>query len=207
MKLILLGAPGTGKGTMAQRLKDDLNIPQISTGDIFRKNIKEETPLGLQIKDLLARGEFVPDDITIAIVKNRLAESDCANGYILDGFPRTTAQAEALDSFQNIDCVINLHGEPEAIIARLAGRRFCPACNGTFHTSRLPSETVCPVCGGNLIIREDDREETVRKRLEVYSTTTFPLIEYYEKKGKLRTIDGDRYVDDVYDDILAVLKK
>ncbi|MCM1194485.1 MAG: adenylate kinase [Corallococcus sp.] len=207
MKIILLGAPGSGKGTMAQKLTSDLKIPQISTGDIFRKNLKEETPLGLQVKDIMARGELVPDEITIEIVKNRLAEQDCANGYILDGFPRSIVQAKALDAFENVDCAVNLDVDEEAIVRRLSGRRFCPDCNGTFHVSSLEDAATCPSCGGKLIIRADDSEETVRERLRVYYKTTFPLIEYYEGKGKLITVDGNGTVEEVYGRILSVLKK
>ncbi|MDE7454334.1 MAG: adenylate kinase [Clostridia bacterium] len=207
MKIILLGAPGSGKGTMAQRLTNDLKIPQISTGDIFRKNLKEETPLGLQVKDIMARGELVPDEITIEIVKNRLAEDDCANGYILDGFPRSIVQAEALDKFQQIDTAVNLDVDKEAIVKRLSGRRFCPDCNGTFHVSTLGGATVCPVCGGKLIVRADDSEETVRERLRVYDVNTFPLIDYYTKQGKVITVDGNGSIDEVYGRILKALQK
>ena len=207
MNLILLGAPGSGKGTMAQKLTTELHIPQISTGDIFRKNLKEETPLGLQIKDIVASGGLVPDEITIQIVRNRLAESDCANGYILDGFPRSIVQAEALDAFQNIDCAINLDVDNEVVVKRLSGRRFCPDCNGTFHVSTLADAAVCPVCGGKLIVRPDDSEATVRERLRVYETNTLPLIEYYQKRGKLATVDGVGTVDEVYLRILDVLRK
>lgn len=207
MKLILLGAPGSGKGTMAQKLTTDLGIPQISTGDIFRKNLKEETPLGLQVKSILASGALVPDEITIEIVKNRLAEADCANGYILDGFPRSLVQAAALDTFQNVDFAVNLDVDKETVVRRLSGRRFCPDCNGTFHISSLENEEVCPNCGGKLIIRADDSEATVRERLKVYDTTTFPLLDYYQKQGKLLTVDGNGTVDEVYGRILSVLKK
>lgn len=207
MKIILLGAPGSGKGTMAQKLTNDLKIPQISTGDIFRKNLKEETPLGLQVKDIMARGELVPDEITIEIVKNRLVEADCANGYILDGFPRSIAQAEALDKFQQIDCAINLEVDKEAIVKRLSGRRFCPDCNGTFHVSTLNGAGECPVCGGKLIVRADDSEATVRERLRVYDVNTFPLIEYYSKQGKVLTVDGNGTIDEVYARILTLLQK
>ena len=207
MKIILLGAPGSGKGTMAQKLTGELKIPQISTGDIFRKNLKEETPLGLQIKDILEGGGLVPDEITIAIVKNRLAEEDCSNGYILDGFPRSIAQAEALDAFQKIDCAINLDVDNQTIVSRLSGRRFCPDCSGTFHISSLQDPTVCPVCGGKLIVRKDDREETVLERLRVYETTTLPLIEYYKAQGKLVTVNGTGGIDVVYRRILDVLHK
>ena len=206
MKIILLGAPGSGKGTMAQKLTETLKIPQISTGDIFRKNLKEETPLGLQVKSIMAEGKLVPDEITIEIVKNRLAEADCANGYILDGFPRSLVQAAALDTFQNIDCAVNLDVDKETVVKRLSGRRFCPDCSGTYHVSTLGNVTVCPNCGGKLIIRADDSEETVRERLRVYDTTTFPLLDYYEKQGKLITVDGNGGIDVVYARILAVLK-
>ena len=207
MNLILLGAPGCGKGTMAQKLTTELNIPQISTGDIFRKNLKEETPLGLRIKSIVEGGGLVPDEITIEIVKNRLAEPDCANGYILDGFPRSIGQAEALSTFQNIDCAINLDVDKEVIVNRLSGRRFCPDCNGTFHVSTLANAEICPVCGGKLIIRKDDSEETIRERLRLYDTTTFPLIDYYAKAGKLLTIDGSGGIDVVYGRILQALHK
>lgn len=207
MKIILLGAPGSGKGTMAQKLTTDLGIPQISTGDIFRKNLKEETPLGLQVKSIMASGALVPDEITIEIVKNRLAEADCANGYILDGFPRSIAQAEALDTFQEIDFAVNLDVDKETVVRRLSGRRFCPDCNGTYHVSSLENETVCPNCGGKLIIRADDSEATVRERLRVYDTTTFPLLNYYEKQGKLLNVDGNGSIEEVYGRILSVLKK
>ena len=207
MNIILLGAPGSGKGTMAQKLTTELNIPQISTGDIFRKNLREATPLGLRIKSIVEGGGLVPDEITIEIVKNRLAEPDCKKGYILDGFPRSIGQAEALDTFQKIDCAINLDVDKETIVSRLSGRRFCPDCNGTFHISTLDDAEICPVCGGKLIIRPDDSEATVRERLRLYDTTTFPLIEYYEKAGKLLTIDGNGGIDVVYGRILAALKK
>ncbi|MCH5151945.1 MAG: adenylate kinase [Clostridiales bacterium] len=207
MRIILLGAPGSGKGTMAQKLTSELNIPQISTGDIFRKNLREGTPLGLRVKDIMASGALVPDEITIEIVKNRLIEPDCANGYILDGFPRSIAQAEALDAFQSIDCAVNLDVDNETVVKRLSGRRFCPDCSGTFHVSSLGNAKTCPQCGGKLIIRADDSEETVRERLRVYEKTTFPLIEHYEKLGKLITVDGNGGIDVVYRRILDALKK
>lgn len=206
MKLILLGAPGSGKGTMAQKLTAALDIPQISTGDIFRKNLKEETPLGLQVKSIMASGALVPDEITIEIVKNRLAEDDCQKGYILDGFPRSIAQAKALDGFQQVDYAVNLDVDKEVVVKRLSGRRFCPDCSGTYHISALSDETVCPHCGGKLIIRADDAEETVRERQRVYESTTLPLLEYYDKQGKLLTVDGNGTVEEVYDRILAALK-
>lgn len=192
---------------MAQKLTNELGIPQISTGDIFRKNLKEETPLGLQIKDIVSGGGLVPDEITIEIVKNRLAEADCANGFILDGFPRSLVQAEALDKFQDIDCAVNLDVSNDVIVARLSGRRFCPDCNGTFHVSSLSDVNVCPVCGGKLVIRQDDREETVLERLRIYGETTFPLIDYYARQGKLVTVDGSGGIEVVYRRILEVLPR
>lgn len=207
MRIILLGAPGSGKGTMAQKLTHELNIPQISTGDIFRQNLKDGTPLGLQVKDILAKGLLVPDEITIEIVKDRLAKADCANGYILDGFPRSVVQAEALDTFQSVDCAINLDVDSEAIVKRLSGRRFCPDCNGTYHVSTLENEHLCPSCGGTLIVREDDKEQTVRNRLSVYEQTTLPLVDYYARQGKLITVDGNGSIDEVYGRIVSVLKK
>lgn len=207
MNIVLLGAPGSGKGTMAQKLAVDLGIPQISTGDIFRKNLKEETPLGIQIKSIMAAGHLVPDEITIEIVKNRLAEADCANGYILDGFPRSLVQAQALDTFQNIDIAVNLDVDEAAIVARLSGRRFCPDCNGTFHVSTLGDADVCPACGGKLIVRADDTEETVRERLNVYNKTTLPLVDFYTKQGKIATVDGNGSIADVYARVISLLKK
>lgn len=207
MRIVLLGAPGSGKGTMAQKLTHELSLPQISTGDIFRQNLREETPLGLQIKDIMAKGMLVPDEITIEIVKDRLAKPDCANGYILDGFPRSIVQAEALDTFQNIDCAVNLEVDSEAIVKRLSGRRFCPDCNGTFHVSTLKDEKICPACNGNLIVREDDKEHTVRNRLSVYEQTTLPLVDYYFRQGKLINVDGNGSVEEVYGRILSALNK
>lgn len=207
MNIILLGAPGSGKGTMAQKLTGELQISQISTGDIFRKNLKEETPLGLQVKDILESGGLVPDEITIEIVKNRLAESDCKNGYILDGFPRSLKQAQALETFSDIDCAINLDVDKQVIVSRLSGRRFCPDCSGTFHISTLSDPELCPVCGGKLIVRKDDSEETVLERFKVYETTTLPLIEFYAQRGKLITVDGNGGIEPVYARILKALQR
>lgn len=204
MKIVLLGAPGSGKGTYANTLKTEFNIPHISTGDIFRKNLKEKTPLGLQVADILARGQLVPDDITIEIVKTRLLEPDTQNGYILDGFPRTVAQAVALEGFSEIDCVLDLEVDSEEIIDRLSGRRFCGNCGGAFNTRYLKEE-VCPDCGGGLSVREDDKRETVADRLVVYENQTAPLIEFYKEKGKLKSIDGLGLAEDVYKRILEVL--
>ncbi|MEG2159528.1 MAG: adenylate kinase [Clostridia bacterium] len=202
MKIIFLGAPGSGKGTHAQRLSQQYGIPQISTGDIFRQNLKEETPLGLQIKDILASGGLVPDSVTVEIVKDRLLKSDCAKGYILDGFPRSIAQAEALDRFQNIDYVVTLDVDKELLINRLCGRKTCTSCNGVYHIATLGGSVVCPNCGGQLITRSDDSEETVKNRIKVYEQNTFPLIEYYTRQGKVKLINANNPIDKVYADIL-----
>lgn len=186
MNIVFLGPPGAGKGTHAQLLMKELNIPQISTGDMFRRAIKEQTPTGLDAKRYMDKGELVPDEVVVAMVKERLAEPDCQNGYILDGFPRTVNQAEALDTIAHIDVALNIDVPDEVIINRLSGRRVCTACGGTYHISMLKGDK-CPQCGGELIQRDDDKPATVKNRLDVYQEKTAPLIDYYEKKGILST--------------------
>ena len=208
MKLILLCAPGAGKGTQATRLADQYHIPHISTGDIFRANLKEETPLGLKAKEYMDQGLLVPDELTVDLVMDRLAKPDCANGYILDGFPRTLVQAAALDAKVDIDAAINVEVPDEKIVKRMAGRRVCPKCGEPYHTEyKVPAkEGVCDRCGSLLIIRKDDEAETVLKRLAVYHDQTAPLIDHYQAAGKLITVDGTQSVEAVTDAITTALK-
>lgn len=207
MNIILLGPPGAGKGTHAQLLIDDLGLPQISTGDILRKAIKEQTKIGLEAKAFIDAGQLVPDDVVIEIVRQRLQEKDCENGYILDGFPRTVRQAEELEKFAKIDVAVNLSLPDEVIVHRLSGRRVCPACGGTYHVSSLNGRTACEKCGGELIQRRDDSEETVQSRLKVYAEQTAPLIRYYERKGILRTVVCGGTITENHQAVLEALKK
>ncbi|QSQ08988.1 Adenylate kinase [Koleobacter methoxysyntrophicus] len=213
MRIIFMGPPGAGKGTQSEKLSKELDIPHISTGDIFRKNLREKTALGLKAKQYMDKGLLVPDDIVVAIVKDRLREPDCRKGFILDGFPRTVAQAQSLDSALSemeteLTCVINFKVSKEELIARLTGRRVCKACGATFHVKYNPpkQQGICDLCGGPLIQRDDDTEETVEKRLDVYKKETEPLIEYYTDKGVLITIDGEKDVDEVYEDLKGAVR-
>ncbi len=196
MNIIFLGPPGAGKGTQAQLLTKELGIPQISTGDMLRKAMREGTKTGLEAKRYVESGGLVPDDVVIAIVKERLAEDDCKNGYMLDGFPRTVYQAEELSKFAAIDVAVDLDLPDEVIVQRLSGRRVCPNCNATYHISQLGGSTVCKNCGAEVIQRKDDSEETIRNRLKVYTEQTAPLIDYYRQKGILRTVDCQGTVEE-----------
>ena len=191
MNIILLGAPGAGKGTQASKISDNYSLPHISTGDIFRENIKNQTPIGLLAKSYIDQGQLVPDEVTCKIVEERISREDCKNGYMLDGFPRTIAQAEALDKITTVDLVINIEVDFALVMDRLCGRRVCKDCGESYHVSMLNGETKCARCGGDLYQRKDDNPETVESRLQVYSKQTAPLIEYYEKKGLLFNVVSD----------------
>lgn len=206
MNLILLGAPGAGKGTQAVRIAEKYGIPHISTGDIFRKNIKEQTPIGVTAKSYIDKGQLVPDEVTVEIVRLRLLEDDAKNGYLLDGFPRTLAQAEALDKIANIDTVINIDVDIDALSDRLTGRRVCSKCGESYHVSTKKDED-CDKCGGKLMHRDDDKPETVANRLKVYTASTAPLIDYYSKQGKLVSVNGMNKIEEVFDEITEALKK
>ena len=205
MKLILLGAPGCGKGTQADFIKKQYDIPHISTGEIFRENIKNQTALGIKVKEVMDTGNLCPDNLTIEIVKDRLSKTDCANGYLLDGFPRNIAQAQALDEFMSPDKVIEIDVDLEKIKHRLMGRRSCSNCKGSFHIDFIGDTNICPDCGGTLIIRKDDNEQTVNERLRVYQKQTKPLEEYYQSLGKLVKVDGDKSIAEVFEEIVKVL--
>ncbi len=212
MKIIMLGAPGAGKGTQAKKIADKYQIPHISTGDIFRANIKEGTELGKKAKSYMDQGLLVPDELTLELIMDRFQNPDCANGYVLDGFPRTIPQAEALTAAlekngETIDYAINVEVPDENIVARMSGRRACLACGATYHVVYAPTkeEGICDRCGEKLVLRDDDKPETVKKRLDVYHSQTQPLIDYYTKQGKLVEVDGTQNVDAVFDAIVKIL--
>jgi len=212
MKIIMLGAPGAGKGSQASRIAKEYQLPHISTGDIFRANLKEETELGKRAKSFMDKGELVPDDITIAMLLDRIHKEDCKNGYILDGFPRTIPQAEALKEAlakkdEKIDLALDVEASDELIIKRMAGRRTCPACGAIYHIVTLPPKTegICDRCGADLIQRKDDNEETVKNRLKIYHEITEPLISYYKKEGILEEIDGAEELDKVFEKVKRII--
>ena len=206
MKLIFLGPPGAGKGTQATGVSSHLRVPHISTGDMFRSAIKNQTPTGLEAKRYMDAGQLVPDSVVIAMVEERHAMEDCANGYLLDGFPRTVEQAEALEKIAAPDAVIDIEVPDEKLLDRLTGRRVCTKCSGTFHISKLADEKLCPVCGGELYQRDDDKPATISNRLNVYHAQTAPLIGYYAGLGRLKRIDGDDRPEDVFHKILSSLE-
>ena len=206
MNLIFLGPPGAGKGTQAQIICQKLSIPQISTGDMLRGAIAAKTETGLAAKAYMDAGQLVPDDVVIAIVKERLKAADCQKGYVLDGFPRTVAQAEALDSFASIDAVVDLNVPDQKLVDRLSGRRVCPACGAPYHASSLNGATACAKCGATLIQRDDDQPATVQNRLTVYHEKTAPLIAYYQQAGKLYAVNGDGDLATITATILKALE-
>ncbi|MBS5521109.1 MAG: adenylate kinase [Clostridiales bacterium] len=212
MKIIMLGAPGAGKGTQAKKIAEVCNVPHISTGDIFRANIKNGTALGAKAKEYMDKGLLVPDELVCDLVVDRIQQSDCEKGYILDGFPRTIPQAEALTNAlnaigQKMDFAINIEVPDENIVQRMSGRRACVGCGATYHVVYNPTkvEGVCDACGEALILRDDDKPETVKNRLNVYHDQTQPLIDYYTKEGILVEVDGTKAMDEVFSDILKVL--
>ena len=212
MKLLIMGRPGAGQGTQAANIKEYYNIPHISTGDMFRAAIKNETKLGLTAKGYMDKGQLVPDEVTIGIVQERLLEDDCKKGFLLDGFPRTIAQAEALETFLKangivLDAVLDVNVPAEILVRRMVGRRVCKGCGATFHVefNAPKQEGICDVCGTPLIQRADDTYETANSRLEVYDNNTAPLLDFYNTRGLLKTVNGDQALDKVFEDIKNVL--
>ncbi len=212
MKIIMLGAPGAGKGTQAKKIAEKYQIPHVSTGDIFRSNIKEGTQLGRKAKEYMDQGALVPDELTIGMLMDRIQQEDCSNGYVLDGFPRTIPQAESLQKAitemgQKIDFAINVDVPDENIINRMSGRRACISCGATYHIVYNPSKVagICDVCGSELVLRDDDKPETVKKRLAVYHDQTRPLIDYYKEAGVLVNVDGTQELNKVFSDITDIL--
>ncbi|ELC8454283.1 adenylate kinase [Clostridium perfringens] len=212
MKIVLLGPPGAGKGTQAKSISNRYSIPHISTGDIFRKNISENTPLGIEAKSYMDNGQLVPDEVTINMVKDRLQQDDCKNGYLLDGFPRTVHQAEALDNFltereESIDTALLIEVPKEFILERMTGRRVCPSCGASYHIKFNPptNDGKCDFCGSDVIQRKDDTEETVKERLDVYENQTQPLIDFYKNKKQLSVVDGTQAINEVFESICKIL--
>ena len=212
MKIIMLGAPGAGKGTQAKQIAAKYEIPHISTGDIFRANIKEGTALGMEAKSYMDKGQLVPDELTVKILLDRVSKDDCKNGYVLDGFPRTIPQADVLDKAvselnDKIDYAIDVDVKDDNIIRRMSGRRACLNCGATYDIVNVPpkKEGICDTCGSELVIRDDDKEETVKARLLAYHEQTQPLIDYYNNKGILKEVDGTKDMNDVFADIVNIL--
>lgn len=212
MKIIMLGAPGAGKGTQAKLIAEKYGVPHVSTGDIFRANIKNGTELGMEAKKYMDQGLLVPDELTVRILLDRVAQDDCKNGYVLDGFPRTIPQAEVLDEAltkinDKIDYAVNVEVPDENIIRRMSGRRACLACGATYHIEHIPpkKEGICDACGKELVLRDDDKAETVRNRLDVYHKQTQPLIDFYQAKGILHSVDGTVDMNEVFVAITEIL--
>lgn len=213
MKIVLLGPPGAGKGTQAKSISNRYSIPHISTGDIFRKNISENTPLGIEAKKHIDKGQLVPDEVTINMVKDRLQQEDCKQGYLLDGFPRTVQQAEALQEFlydrnENINTALLIEVPTGFILERMTGRRVCPSCGASYHIKFNPPTVIgkCDVCGSDVIQRKDDAEETVSERLDVYEKQTQPLIDFYKERNLLSVVDGTKAINEVFEGICDILR-
>lgn len=213
MKIIMLGAPGAGKGTQAKMIAEKYHIPHVSTGDIFRANIKNGTELGMEAKKYMDKGQLVPDELTVKILLDRVAREDCRDGYVLDGFPRTIPQAQVLEEAlaerdEKVDYAINVDVPDENIVRRMAGRRACLKCGATYHVEHIPprQEGICDTCGSELVLRDDDKPETVLKRLQVYHNQTQPLIDFYTSRDVLRTVDGTADMKDVFAEIVKVLE-
>ena len=213
VKIILLGPPGAGKGTQAKSISNRYSIPHISTGDIFRKNISENTPLGIEAKRYMDNGQLVPDEVTINMVKDRLQQEDCKNGYLLDGFPRTVSQAESLQEFlqsrnESLDTALLIDVPKEFILERMTGRRVCPSCGASYHIKFNPAKDgKCELCGSEVVQRKDDTEETVKERLDVYDRQTQPLIDFYRDKNLLSVVEGTKAINEVFESICDVLGK
>ena len=214
MNIVLLGPPGAGKGTQAKKISEYYSLPHISTGDILRENISNNTTLGLKARSYMSRGELVPDELLITIIRERLSKPDCSKGFLLDGYPRTVPQADALqmiltEAGRRLDVVLNIEVSDEELIKRLSGRRVCGTCGASYHLVFNPpkKDMVCDKCGGKLLQREDDKPEAIRNRLMVYKKQTEPLIKYYTKKSILRTVDGGKDIQQIFEDIKKVLEK
>jgi adenylate kinase len=214
MNIVLLGPPGAGKGTQAKKIAEHYSLPHISTGDILRENISNNTSLGMRAKSYMAKGELVPDELLITIIRDRLSKPDCSNGFLLDGYPRTVPQADALqmiltESNKKLDVVLNIDVDDEKLIKRLSGRRVCASCGMSYHMIFNPpkEDEICDKCKGKLYQREDDKPEAIRCRLIVYKKQTQPLIEYYTRKGLLRTVDGGKGIPEIFEDIKKILEK
>lgn len=208
MKLVIFGPPSAGKGTQAQKLSKRYGIPHVATGDLLREHVAKKTPIGVKVKEILDAGKLGPDDLIVQMIKERVSQPDCRNGYLLDGFPRTMNQARELEKMTDIDLVLNIVVDPEVLVERAVGRRICPRCAAVYHVRFNPpkNDGICDKCGTPLIQRDDDREETIMRRLKVYQEQTAPLIEYYRSKGKLVDIDGSRGIEGVFEQLVEAVE-
>jgi adenylate kinase len=209
MKLVIFGPPSAGKGTQAQKLSKKYGIPQIATGDLLREHVAKKTPIGMKVKEILDAGKLGPDDLIVQIIKERVSQPDCRNGYLLDGFPRTINQAKELEKMTDIDLVLNIVVDHKVLVERAVGRRICPKCSAVYHVKSNPPKKsgMCDKCGSTLIQRDDDKEETVQKRLGVYRDQTAPLVEHFKAKGKLVNIDGSAGIDGVFDQMVKAVDR